>query len=107
MSRETGIAFPPPTVPLPVRIDAVLTAAQMPAAEQALIDGGETVETLMERAGAGAADWIWRMAAGRSVTVLCGPGNNGGDGYVIARVLAERGLAVAVVAPLQPATDAA
>ena len=85
----------------------ILTAEQMKAAEQALIDGGDTVESLMERAGAGAADWIWRLAAGRSVTVLCGPGNNGGDGYVIARVLAELGLSVSVVAPMEPRTDAA
>ncbi len=85
----------------------ILTAAQMQAAEQALIENGETVETLMERAGAGAADWVWRLAAGRPVTVLCGPGNNGGDGYVIARVLAERGLSVSVVAPIEPTTDAA
>jgi hydroxyethylthiazole kinase-like uncharacterized protein yjeF len=85
----------------------VLTAAQMQAAEQLLIDGGETVESLMETAGAGAADWVWRLAAGRSVTVLCGPGNNGGDGYVIARVLTERGLDVSVVAPTEPKTDAA
>ena len=85
----------------------VLTAAQMQAAEQALIDGGETVESLMERAGAGAAEWVWRVSAGRPVTVLCGPGNNGGDGYVIARVLAERGVDVSVVAPMEPKTDAA
>lgn len=85
----------------------ILTAEQMQAAEQALIDDGETVESLMERAGVGAADWVWRLAAGRSVTVLCGPGNNGGDGYVIARVLAERGLSVSVVAPIEPKTDAA
>lgn len=88
-------------------IDQVLTAAQMRAAEDALLAEGETVETLMERAGAGAAEWVWRMCAGRPVTVLCGPGNNGGDGYVIARVLAERGVAVSVVAPIDPATDAA
>ena len=87
--------------------DPVLTVAQMRAAEQALIDGGETVESLMERAGTGAADWAWRVAAGRPLTVLCGPGNNGGDGYVIARELARRGLSVKVVAPLDPATDAA
>ena len=85
----------------------VLTAAQMQAAEKALIDGGETVESLMERAGAGAAEWVWRVSAGRPVTVLCGPGNNGGDGYVIARVLAERGVDVSVVAPMEPKTDAA
>ena len=87
--------------------DQILTAAQMRDAEAALIAGGETVEALMERAGRGAADYVFRMAAGRSVTVLCGPGNNGGDGYVIARVLAERGVTVAVVAPLAPATGAA
>ncbi len=85
----------------------VLTVAQMQAAEHALIDGGETVSSLMERAGAGAAEYIWRMAAGRPVTVLCGPGNNGGDGYVIARVLGQRGLAVRVIAPIEPRTQAA
>jgi NAD(P)H-hydrate repair Nnr-like enzyme with NAD(P)H-hydrate epimerase domain len=46
----------------------------MRAAEQALIDRGETVGTLMERAGTGAAEWVWRLAARRPVTVLCGPG---------------------------------
>ncbi len=85
----------------------ILTVERMQAAEQALIDGGETVSSLMERAGKGAAEWIWRMAAGRPVTVMCGPGNNGGDGYVIARVLAERGLSVHVVAPMEPKTPAA
>ncbi len=87
--------------------DPVLTVAQMRAAEQALIDGGETVSSLMERAGTGAAEWVWRVAAGRPVTVLCGPGNNGGDGYVIARELARRGVAVALVAPFEPTTEAA
>lgn len=87
--------------------DQILTVAQMHAAEQRLIDGGETVESLMDRAGTGAAAWIFRLAAGRAVTVLCGPGNNGGDGYVIARELARRGLAVTVVAPLEPKTPAA
>lgn len=85
----------------------ILTVVQMQAAEQVLIDGGETVETLMETAGNGAAEWIWRVAAGRSVTVLCGPGNNGGDGYVIARVLRQRGLEVSVMAPIEPKSDAA
>jgi len=85
----------------------VLTAAQMRAAEQALFDAGTSVSELMEAAAGGAAEWIRRVAAGRSVTVLCGPGNNGGDGYVIARLLREAGNAVTVVAPLDPATDAA
>lgn len=88
-------------------LEPVLTVAQMRAAERALIDGGETVATLMERAGAGAVDWVWRIAAGAPVTVLCGPGNNGGDGYVIAREMQARGGKVRVVAPLDPAGEAA
>ena len=87
--------------------DWVLTAAQMRSAEQALIDSGTSVDELMQRAGRGAAEWVWRLAAGRSVTVLCGPGNNGGDGYVIAQALRERGAAVAVIAATNPQTDAA
>lgn len=79
----------------------------MRAAEQVLFDAGTSVSELMETAAGGAAEWIRRVAAGRSVTVLCGPGNNGGDGYVIARRLREAGHAVAVIAPLEPATDAA
>lgn len=85
----------------------VLTAAQMRAAEQALFDAGTSVSDLMEVAAGGAAEWIRRVAAGRAVTVLCGPGNNGGDGYVIARRLREAGNAVTVIAALAPATDAA
>lgn len=85
----------------------VLTAAQMRAAEQALFDAGTCVSDLMEVAAGGAAEWIRRVAAGRAVTVLCGPGNNGGDGYVIARRLREAGNAVTVIAALAPATDAA
>ena len=62
---------------------------------------------LMRRAGEGAAQWIWRVAAGRAVTVLCGPGNNGGDGYVIAEWLRARGVDVVVIAPKPPSTDVA
>ena len=71
------------------------------------MDAGTDVHQLMQIAGRGAAEWVWRMASGRSVTVLCGPGNNGGDGYVIAETLRQRGLGVRVVAPLEPKTDAA
>lgn len=85
----------------------VLDLAAMRAAEQALIAAGDSVATLMARAGRGAAEWVHRLAAGRSVTVLCGPGNNGGDGYVIAQSLHERGVPVRVVAALPPRTAAA
>jgi hydroxyethylthiazole kinase-like uncharacterized protein yjeF len=87
--------------------DQILAAAQMRAAEQQLIDNGSSVEGLMRAAGEGAADWVWRMAAGHRVTVLCGPGNNGGDGWVIAETLRRRGLAVTVIAAAEPKTPAA
>lgn len=87
--------------------EPVLSVAAMRAGEQALIKGGIDVHQLMQIAGRGAAQWVWRVAAGRRVTVLCGPGNNGGDGYVIAEALRERGLGVCVAAPMEPATEAA
>lgn len=85
----------------------VLTVAEMKAAEQALIDDGVSEDELMQRAGRGAAEYVWRVAAGGPVTVLCGPGNNGGDGYVIAEAIRERGGEVRVAAAMEPATDAA
>lgn len=87
--------------------DQVLTAAQMRAAEQVLIDQGTSVIELMQRAGHGAAEWVWRVSGGRNVTVLTGPGNNGGDGWVIAEAIRRRGGDVAVVPAAGPATDAA
>jgi hydroxyethylthiazole kinase-like uncharacterized protein yjeF len=77
---------------------AVLTAAEMRAAEAAAIAAGTSVETLMERAGTAAAEAIWRYGGSVPALVLCGPGNNGGDGYVIARRLAGRGVTVRVAA---------
>lgn len=88
-------------------VDQVLTVAAMRAAEEALIQGGSSVDALMQVAGHGAAEWVWRVAGHHLVTVLCGPGNNGGDGYVIAEALRARGGKVRVVAALDPKTDAA
>ncbi len=87
--------------------DAVLTVEEMRAAEQAAMDGGTSEWELMQRAGEGAAQWVVRVAAGRPVTVLCGPGNNGGDGYVIAETLRRNGYAVQVVAPVEPKSETA
>lgn len=89
------------------RAEQVLTVAQMRAAEAALIAQGTSVDELMQRAGRGAAEWVWRIGGGRAVTVLAGPGNNGGDGWVIAEAIRERGGDVAVIAAAQPATPAA
>jgi len=85
----------------------ILTAAEMRAAEETAIAAGTPVGILMERAGRGAAEAIWRFAGPLPTLVLCGPGNNGGDGYVIARELAARGVPMRVAALGEPRTPAA
>ena len=85
----------------------ILTAAAMRAAEERAIAAGSSVAKLMERAGTGVAEWVHRLAAGSEVLILCGPGNNGGDGYVAARVLAQRGVKVRVAALGEPKGEAA
>jgi len=85
----------------------ILTAEAMRAAEQVAIDGGTGVEELMERAGAALAEAAYRFAGPMPVLILCGPGNNGGDGYVAARLLAGRGVQVRVAALAEPKSDAA
>lgn len=85
----------------------ILTAEAMRAAEQAAIDAGARVEQLMERAGASLAEAVYRFAGPIPALLLCGPGNNGGDGYVAARHLAERGVKVRVAALSEPKSDAA
>jgi hydroxyethylthiazole kinase-like uncharacterized protein yjeF len=85
----------------------ILTAEAMRAAEAAAIEGGVSVEELMERAGAALADAAYRFAGPIPALVLCGPGNNGGDGYVAARHLAGRGITVRVATIVEPASNAA
>ncbi len=92
---------------IPIEGQPILTAAEMRAAEDAVIAGGVTVERLMDRAGTAIAYAVRRLAGTNEVLILCGPGNNGGDGYVAARVLAEMGVAVRVAALSEPGTDAA
>lgn len=57
---------------------------------------------LMENAGRGAADWLCEMGVGGVVAVCCGPGANGGDGFVIARHLEAAGHAVQVLLFAEP-----
>ena len=83
----------------------ILTAAAMRAAEQAAITAGDTETELMERAGAALAEAARIFSGGMSALILCGPGNNGGDGYVAARRLAASGVSVRVAAIADPATD--
>ncbi len=79
----------------PRRCCELLTPAEMGEADRLTIAGGVAGIALMERAGAAVADEAARMArsAGR-VAVLCGPGGNGGDGFVAARLLTQRGYRV-------------
>lgn len=83
----------------PIRIMIeLLSNAEMAAADRLAVAGGITGEELMERAGGAVADAVAaRHPAGSKVVVLAGPGNNGGDGFVAARLLAERGYRVTVL----------
>lgn len=77
----------------------VCTAAEAAALDQAAIAAGTPGRALMQRAGAAAAAEIARRFAGQLVhgaLVLAGPGNNGGDGWVVARALSAAGIRVAV-----------
>lgn len=85
----------------------VVTAAQMRAAEDRVIAAGTDAFALMQRAGAAVAEVALRYAGGCETLVVCGPGNNGGDGYVAAEALRRAGVAVRVAAFAEPGTPAA
>jgi NAD(P)H-hydrate epimerase len=88
---------------------ALFTTAQVRALDQAAIGDGITGIELMERAARAALDVLrrrWPQA--RSVCVLCGPGNNGGDGFLSAVLARAAGLQASVIAlPGQSSGDAA
>ena len=87
----------------------VLSREQMRAFETHAMSRGVPGLVLMENAGRGAADVIERellsgRTRGRSIVVVCGSGNNGGDGFVVGRHLLTRGARVAAFTVAEPKT---
>lgn len=85
---------------------AILTVAEMAEADRAAVAGGTSVSQLMQRAGRAVANSVETHFQKQPVRVLCGPGDNGGDGYVAARELADRGWSVTVEALAAPTSEA-
>ncbi len=86
-------------MPSPDPQTALFTMAQVRALDRAAIDGGIAGIDLMERAARAALDVLrrrWPQA--RSVAVLCGPGNNGGDGFLLATLARAAGMEARVIA---------
>lgn len=78
-------------------MNELLTTSEMAEADRLTIASGIAGITLMENAGCAVADSAITMTLlGRRALVVAGPGNNGGDGFVAARLLAERGYEVTV-----------
>ena len=98
--RPSSIAVPwhPAAWLIPLPDAEAMRAIDSWAIDQQGVPGLE----LMERAGAGVARALERLAPDGPVTVVCGKGNNGGDGLVVARLLRESGRAVTVVCVAPP-----
>ena len=88
----------------------VLTNAEMGKADEIAVNSGVPFLTLMENAGrAVAVEAMQLVPLGARIQVLCGPGNNGGDGFVAARLLRERGhhVGIASLVPIASLKGAA
>jgi hydroxyethylthiazole kinase-like uncharacterized protein yjeF len=82
-------------MPNPLAFPELLTPAEMSKADRFAISAGTPGIALMERAGLAVADEAARLTKSRGrIAVLCGPGGNGGDGFIAGRLLSQRGYAV-------------
>jgi hydroxyethylthiazole kinase-like uncharacterized protein yjeF len=77
--------------------DEIITVAQMRAVDAAVSSAGAPTRTLMENAGRAVSEAIAKRFTPRRTLVVCGPGNNGGDGWVTACLLKEMGWQVSVL----------
>src|SRR4051812_16002732 len=97
--------FPLPASRFPLR---VCTSAEAAARDRAAIEAGTPSRALMQRAGAATAAEItlrYSRKLGNGVLVFAGPGNNGGDAWVVARALATVGISVRVCEAVPATTD--
>jgi len=85
-------------------VNELFSVEQMYAADAAAVEAGVAGLTLMENAGRGITKQITERFKSCPVLILCGPGNNGGDGYVAARLLSKMGWNVRVLAFGDPET---
>ena len=91
-------------------MEVLMTSQQIKNIENSAFADGVAVELLMDRAGSALAEEVEKAVENRThenLIVLCGKGNNGGDGYVIARLLGAAGYKVQVVATAPPRTESA
>lgn len=95
---EATPTAPPEKPPsIPGNIFSVLSSQQMRTAEQFAVQAGTPLIVLMERAGLAVAEQVMARYEKCPTVILCGPGNNGGDGFVAARHLAAKGWPVRIL----------
>lgn len=80
----------------------VLNVADVRRVEADLTEVGVSISELMHRAGSAAAGEVLRLGGAQNVVVLCGFGNNGGDGWVASELLLKKGVQACVVTPVEP-----
>ncbi|WP_291896078.1 NAD(P)H-hydrate dehydratase [Maricaulis sp.] len=81
---------------------AILSTADIALCDRYAIEHGVAGTGLMENAGRAVAKAICQRWAPRPTLILCGPGNNGGDGYVVARYLRDQGWPVTLASLVEP-----